>query len=728
MAVAPTLCTRTFMLVGNPYDDRLDVRTDAVIIYGHQNYLPRAQKWQEKNYHIHFMTGLSVGGYDDYFSGKYDGKEHDHERQQLADGTRLEKSPSVYQLIPTPEFLEYLKTLIKSVIDAGATAIYLADPEYPAETGYSSVFKEFWRNFYGEDWQDPWTSIQSRYKSGKLKYYIFLNALDKLFQYAHDYAKSVGKNIECFVAIQSLISLAQWGIVAPQSQLVNLPYCDGILAKVSTTTSRTPNFFAGIRGERTFETALLEYGFFVNLIKGTEQQIIFMQDPVEDYGEYSWEDYRNNYESTVAASLFYPSAFRYLSAPWPKRIFMAQYSRTDRRLREKTVIPAEYAREILIINNTLRNIDQPKIALDCSYAGVGILLADTMMFQRGGPSSSDADLSFFYGIAMTLLKHGIFPHPLPMENLVRPGFLDSIHLLFLSYRALKPQRPEFHAILAEWVKAGHVLIYIDDLKDPFNKIHEWWNTPPFNYDSPAQHLFELLGLDQNPLFDDVYFVGRGRIILRHAVPCEFAQSLDKAREVLDLIRHSFHLLSRTRLRLKIQNYIRIRRGPYQIAAVFDEIPSFKPLILRGKLIDLFDPDLSYSRSVELFPGDRGFFINLSWIDRYKPRLIASSSSVQNMKREKGVFSFISTGPVKIQCITKIFMPRKPQKIVVMLKGEPYPHRSSYERFRKILTLQYENCAEEIKVVIHHPEVKYRIKFDFIKKWFPFLQREDQEWS
>jgi hypothetical protein len=293
---------------------------------------------------------------------------------------------------------------------------------------------------------------------------------------------------------------------------------------------------------------------------------------------------------------------------------------------------------------------------------------------------------------------------------------------------MKPLRPEYHAILAEWVKAGHVLIYIDDLKDPFNKIQDWWNTPPFNYDSPALHLFELLGLGQNPSFDDVYFVGRGRVILRQANPVEFAQSMEKAKELLDLIRHSFHLLSRTRLRLKTQNYIRFRRGPYQIAAVFDETASFKPLHLRGKLIDLFDPDLSYSRSIELFPGERGFFINLSWIDRYKPRLIASASSVQNIKREKGIFSFTSTGPTNIQCITKIFMPRKPRKIIIMVNGAPYPNRYSYERFRKILTLQYENCAAEIKVVIHHPEVKYRINFNFIKKWFPFLQREDREWS
>ncbi len=728
MAADPTQFTRTCMLVGNPYDDRLDVRTDVAIIYGHQNYLPRAQKWQEKNYGTHFMTALTGGSYDDYFSGKYDGEKHYHERQQLADGTRLEKKPSVYQLIPTPEFIDYLKTLIKSVIDAGATAIYLADPEYPAETGYSTVFKEHWRSYYGEAWQDPWTSVQTRFMSGRLKYHIFLSALDKLFQYAREYALSIGKNIECYAAIQSLISLTHWGIVTPQSQIVNLPFCNGILAKVSTSTARTPNIFAGIRGERTFETALLEYGVFVNLAKGTDRQLIFMQDPVEDDEENSWEDYRENYESTVAASLFYPEVSRYLSLPWPKRIFTAQYSRTDGRIREKTPIPAEYAREILIVNNTLRNIDQPKIALDSSYAGVGILLSDTMMFQRGGPSSSDSDLSFFYGIAMPLLKHGIFPHPLPMENLIRSRFLDDIHILFLSYSAMKPLRPEYHAILAEWVKAGHVLIYIDDLKDPFNKIQDWWNTPPFNYDSPALHLFELLGLGQNPSFDDVYFVGRGRVILRQANPVEFAQSMEKAKELLDLIRHSFHLLSRTRLRLKTQNYIRFRRGPYQIAAVFDETASFKPLHLRGKLIDLFDPDLSYSRSIELFPGERGFFINLSWIDRYKPRLIVSASSVQNIKREKGIFSFTSTGPTNIQCITKIFMPRKPRKIIIMVNGAPYPNRYSYERFRKILTLQYENCAAEIKVVIHHPEVKYRINFNFIKKWFPFLQREDREWS
>lgn len=715
---------RTYLLAGNPYDDRIDIRSDGVIIYGHQNYERRAHRWRQQGYSTHFMTGLSSGSYDEYLSGKFDNEKHYHERQQNPDGSRWERNPSLYHLTPTPPFIEYLKSIIKTVIDAGADSVFLTQPEYAAETGYSAAFKDAWRSFYEQTWQDPWSSVQSRYMSGHLKQNLFLYGIDELTTYAKSYAASQRKEIKCYVALQSLINYTHWGIVSPHSQLLDIQKCDGLLAMVSTTTARTPNIYNGLRRERTFETALLEYSSFVHLIKGTQAELIFMQDPVEEYEEYPWEDYKQNYEATVTASLMFPGVFRFLTVPWPKRIFTAHYTRKNMPLDEKKPIPREYATEVLIVNNAMKNMYQPQAVWDRNYSKIGLLISDSMMLQRGGPSSTDEDLSFFYGLAMPLVKHGVLPQIMPLEHTAFAGFLDSVRILIFSYKAMKPMRPDYHAIIAEWVKAGNLIIFIDDLADPFNKVVDWWNSGMYQYDSPAQHLFELLGIGRNPEFDDVYFVGRGRVILRKMNPADIANSADRGQEYLEMVQHATHYLGRSRSRFRLQNYVRLRRGPYEIAAVFDESHSLKPLKLRGRLIDLFDAELTYARKFILQRNQRGFYFNLSRINRRKPCIVASASATQNIIENKGFFAFRSIGPSNTQCITKIYIPRKPHIIEVSKSKKPYPHKASYERVRRILTLQYENDVMGVQIRITYPVPKYHLNLDFMKKLFSGKSSED----
>ena len=78
-----------------------------------------------------------------------------------------------------------------------------------------------------------------------------------------------GKSVRCYVPTHSLINYAHWCIVSPESSLAKLDGCDGYIAQVWTGTARTPNHFRGVRKERTFETAFLEYGAMQNLVRAT---------------------------------------------------------------------------------------------------------------------------------------------------------------------------------------------------------------------------------------------------------------------------------------------------------------------------------------------------------------------------------------------------------------------------------------------------------------------------
>ena len=61
----------------------MDNRADAVMIYGvggdqrkpekHQDFLNRIDSWRQRGYQTDFMTGISWGEYQDFFSGEWDG-------------------------------------------------------------------------------------------------------------------------------------------------------------------------------------------------------------------------------------------------------------------------------------------------------------------------------------------------------------------------------------------------------------------------------------------------------------------------------------------------------------------------------------------------------------------------------------------------------------------------------------------------------------------------------
>ena len=44
----------------------------------------------------------------------------------------------------------------------------------------------------------------------------------------------------------------------------------------------------------------------MNVVRGQRRQLWFLNDPIEDNPDHSWDDYRTNWESTLVASLLWP--------------------------------------------------------------------------------------------------------------------------------------------------------------------------------------------------------------------------------------------------------------------------------------------------------------------------------------------------------------------------------------------------------------------------------------
>ena len=241
-----------------------------------------------------------------------------------------------------------------------------------------------------------------------------------------------------------MINYANWGIVSPQSSLLDVG-CDGYIAQVWTGTARTPNFYEGVKKERTFETAFLEYGSMQNLARASGRRIWYLNDPIEDNANHSWHDYRTNWESTLVASLLQPEVWHYEIMPWPHRIFQGKYPSTQpvRKDTPRIAMPKEYETELQAVITAMGDMKQPADRVQWLSGGtrdIGILVSDTMMFQRFGADASDPELGSFYGLALPLLMRGI-----PVEAVqIETADLKPYKVLLLTYEGQKPPSDKMH--------------------------------------------------------------------------------------------------------------------------------------------------------------------------------------------------------------------------------------------------------------------------------------------
>lgn len=649
---------RTSFQNSSPWDPQIQLRSDVAMAYGIDKSLPeRIAKWKQEGYIVHLMTGVSWGEYQDYLYGRFDGINHVDEAQMDRNGNVISHGGDVYYMSPGINFGKFLSQGVKRAIDAGAEAIHLEEPEFWVRGGYGAGFKREWKAYYNEDWIPPHSSPDAQYRASKLKYYLYQRALKQIFDFVKEYNKQTGKNIKCYVPTHSLINYAQWKIVSPESSLLNVGG-DGFIAQVWTGTARTPNVYEGEQKERTFETAFLEYGSMMNIVKASGKTVWFLNDPIEDNPRHTWTDYQTNWESTLTASLLWPQVWRYEVMPWPSRIFHGRYPTEEGG---RIPIPPAYATELMTVINSLNDMNQKKVEWDCGTRGIGVVISDSMMFQRGDPTPSDPHLGSFYGLALPMVKRGIPVEPVQLENATIPGAMKPYKVLLMTYEGMKPMTPEANAAMADWVKGGGTLVFYGDDSDPYNSVRSWWNTAPRNYASPRQVLFEELGLDKDAA-PGTYKAGKGRLIYDNASPA----ALTYQKEGADRVRQRVQAASEAaKLKYHETNYIALRRGPYLIGAGLTESLPDESHTIKGRFINLFDPNLTILNSVTLTPGSRYYLLDMDKMGKKTPQVLASACKVLGEKANRdGSFRFYAEGPQDTNAAIRIALKEKPESVKV----------------------------------------------------------------
>jgi len=637
-----------------PFSPRIDVGADMVMVYGTHNFAERAGEWKRRGYTVSMMTGISWGNYENYYVSP-EGRLKVEEIQTEADGAikMHGNSKTVGYNVPSDDYVEYIKAYVNPAIDWGVKSVFLEEPEYWAYTGWSEGFKGEWERAYGAPWVAPDSSPAAQWKASNLKYELYFDALKEVF--AH--VKERDANIECHVPTHSLINYAHWRIVTPMAHLVDIPELDGYIAQVWTGTARTPNLYRGVRKERTFETAYFEYGQMAAMTVPTGKKVWFLADPIEDNPNHTWADYRMNYEKTVVASLMWPEVARYEVMPWPNRIFNGTYPSEEGD--DRIGMPDDYETELLAVINALNDMDQDDVSFHGATDSIGLVVSDTLMFQRHGPGMSDGALSHVYGLAMPLLKAGVRLRLVQLESIGRPASLEGIDVLLLSYEGQKPMKAAYNKAIANWVKDGGSLVYVGDGSDAYHAVPEWWNNGGDTGQTAYGDLFARLGIGDEAS-NDVTEVGSGLARIVDADPAALARDADGAAQVIGYVEEIMAAAGRA---LNRRNYLHVRRGPYHAVSVFDESVSEDSYVLTGRLVDLFDPALPVRDEVAVPPGDEALVYDLAWEGHEPDRYVAAAAGrIRRAARTEEGFHFTARGPTGTRGAVRIVLPERPNSI------------------------------------------------------------------
>ena len=723
-----------------PWSSEIDLQTDFVMVYGlNESLESRMQQYRERGYKVHLMLGCAWGNYKEYLCGRWDGKEHWDECQTDRNGNPILHGVDTPYMVPTRSFIQYLTEHLCTLIDKGITEIYMEEPEFWEAGGYSEAFKKEYLAYYGVDWEPPHTNINAKYRSSRLKAYLYGRLVRHLSRNIKEYGRKTGKDIHFYVATHSLVNYAQWKIMSPESRLLDVDEVDGFIAQVWTGTSGTGNVYEGHYKSRTFETAYLEYGIMQELVKGTDKEVWFLQDPVEDNPEHGWEEYEDKYKKTLTAALFWPDVDHYEVCPWPNRVFKGRYPRKvglaegmipTEDMEGAKNIPDTYATFLASMIQTLG--DMTKGENETEKDAVGVFLADSCMYQRTYPdhvehhgqkinlsgmedwmnrlifqkeeerqlllSMEKMEYAYkeccafpdWFGLTLPLLKYGLPIQPVYFDHMVRyDEYLRKYRYLILSYEFMKPESEEFHHKLVEWVKQGGTLFYIGKDFDPYNYLQEWWQK--FFCDTPAQHLFAEFGMDKEPA-NGCYRIGEGNVLVWNEVPALLSVNEAIADKYRNWIREGLKMGG---YHWKMCNYLSVRRDPYIVIASMQESDMGSVYTKEGLFVDLYEDKYPVVERVLVEPGQEKLLFDLEKI-KEDVRIIATAARIENMVCENGQLSIEAKAIDHIQVNMRIRLPGKPEDLCAHTEsGKNMELQSVWDEKSRTVLLSYRSNNEKV---------------------------------
>ena len=366
------------------------------------------------------------------------------------------------------------RSLFDAALRAGSDGACFLEPGYFAAAGYEPAFKQAWQTEYRAPWLDPISGIEARYHASRL----MAQSIAARTQSAMQGIASNKPNARRMVAVQSLLHGAERGIISPITRIAGLNEVSDVIADVDADTTLSPIRYAGLRQEMTFDRAYLEYSSIFHAARGANKRVWFqVSPPLNDL--LAPTDLRADFEQRLIASLLLPDVNAY-QLTLPAQTLTSTLT-TDEQIRQQSLLNA--LEDMHNQTGISGNADKDDT--------IGVLISDSIQWQRGGPGASDLDGVF--GLALPLLQRGIPVQMVSLDRAADPGYLNGFKTLLVSYDFQKPLGMRTQQALAEWIRRGGSLIYVGGT-DAYNGITDsWWQQAGFV--APQMDLWKQFGLN-----------------------------------------------------------------------------------------------------------------------------------------------------------------------------------------------------------------------------------------
>ena len=634
---------------------------------------------KKKGYQVFVSVSLSRCTYPEYLDGRYDDVSHMDEMQTDENGNTVFYGPNIPYVVPTVSYVHFLFSKLEPLLDK-ADGVVLTEPYFSADAGYSKAFKREWKLEYKTDKDLCDDTVTTRYHTAKLQKIILERAIYILSTLIKTHPSSLKKNVPTKIYLETggIISDYRASLIAPIGSITKFTFIDGFITDPTTKLHRKKVIIDGLKTDRSFETALLEYGYFGELTASTDKTLWLPQAQSFSAFRYNADD-KTDFKQDLIAALMSP-----------------KIDKTTMTLSPAEDIDGSAGKALLdndplyaVCANALEKIRKNRFKWEGSDDNaIGIVVSDSYLFRKKYPKDENYAVfygddiehsSSFYGLAMPFIDLGINVRPLPAEQICRVyDYLNDYNVLILSYEYFKPENHELHYVLNAWVRSGGVLIFVGNGNDPFNNAEEWWNTGHGSHNSPLSHLLDTLGINkvrshparrknvtgefmtQRPVTELMYDVGDGIFAYVPTNPIIVARERDY-RELLT--KTLLTATAKKGIKFKKKDYFSILRGEYRAVKVRAD---GKPYTVKGTLVDLFDGELDVDTKKVIEPGKCGFFYDIEEKKDDDMSIIAIGAKTSDVDLQLRSISFKAYAQKDAVCPCRLFFPNSCE---ILVNGE-----------------------------------------------------------
>lgn len=634
---------KTLFQTNSSYDQRIAIPVDGVIVHQHGAPADRIakilQSWSVQNFLPQRMFFADSDAGNHYTQGRFDGQTHFEDIELDQNGKRILCANVRPYMLPTKGWTDYLKTQVKYSIDAGAAAIYPEEPLAHNFTGYEQSFKKAFAEEYNTPWQPPHESPNAFYKTAQLKNKLYINLEQDLQKYTDQYARQNNRPVDFLIPIHSMFSNLSASLIAPLGTSLDLKGHKGYIGQIWTGPVRWTIGQCSNKNITFFDSAYVNYDYFVNLVADSDLKLYLLADPVEDDPSYKWDQYDQWYKECLAAKLIFPLIDTYEIMPWPDRIFLPGHT-----IGGGTPGPARYRTILMSAITALQDVPLgTRDDLTAGSKGIGMLIGDSAMWQNSNQPVQDP----FMGLLIPPLKQGIPISSVPIERSADKNYMKNFRLLMLSYEAWKPHKEKYHNQLLAWVNNGGTLI-VFDTKDTFDNIDMFWKQQGFK--TPQAHLLSKFKINPESVTSCPYNkkTGKGQIILSNLSPKTFVNNETAQQKYLPLLRSTFqqHLNEK----LNEPQYLIAKRGDFLIAHTFDTQNTIK-----GKFINIFHEDLPVIQNPVMPPNTSQILYDIeNQTQSNTPKLLYTTYRLMGKKELPNQTTFLIQGPAGTDGRAKLY--------------------------------------------------------------------------